>query len=80
MAPQATPSAQYCTPPHRAERARMESRDQGFTGGSRMHSCQRQGGWFASPATANARTNQAEITQAFIKCSRVSNFEQTRAC
>jgi hypothetical protein len=84
--PKPRPSAQYCTQPtapngrawNRAIRWSL-LRAAADRGGSRVHSCQRHGGWFASSPTANARTNQAEITLAFIKCSRVSNFEQTPA-
>jgi hypothetical protein len=49
-------------------------------GGSRVRSCQRQAGWFRVTCNRDARTHQAKITKAFMKCSRVSNFEQTRAC
>jgi hypothetical protein len=82
--PKPRPSAQYCTQPtapngrawNRAIRWSL-LRAAADRGGSRVHSCQRHGGWFASSPTANARTNHEKMTQAFIKCSRVSNFEQT---
>jgi hypothetical protein len=48
-------------------------------GGSRVRSCQRQGGWFRVTCNRECPHTSGGNHTGIMKCSRVSNFEQTRA-